>query len=75
VQVTGSDLCEAVHRASGLPLITEGTPRLVRVETAAFTARPLGELLRQVAEAMGMQWRFSDGEWLQFRQRETKAQE
>jgi hypothetical protein len=67
VKVTSADLVEALHRASGLPIIADVSALMVLVGTAAFTDRPLGELFDRVADATRMRWRFSDGEWLQFR--------
>jgi hypothetical protein len=80
VKVTSADLLEALHRASGLPIIADYYTRLVAVDAAALTGRPLRELLDSVAEAARMRWQFADGgaeapsarpagtrSWVQFR--------
>jgi hypothetical protein len=66
-KVTSADLLEALHRASGMPIIGDYYTRLVTVDTDALADRPLRELLDQVATAARMKWEFADGEWLQFR--------
>jgi hypothetical protein len=66
-KVTSADLLEALHRASGLPIIGDCYTRLVAVDADALADRPLRELLDQVATAARMRWQFADGEWLQFR--------
>lgn len=66
IKVTSADLLEALHRASGLPIIADYYTRLVAVDPAAFTERPLRELLDQAAKSMRLRWKFAEGEWLQF---------
>jgi hypothetical protein len=61
VKVTSADLLEALHQASGLPIIADYYTRLVAVDIVAFTQRPLRDLLDHVATTMRLRWRFSDG--------------
>jgi Putative zinc-finger len=65
-KVTSADVLEALHRATGLPIVADYYTRLSKPETVTVPNRPLFDALNQVADAMRLRWRW-DGTWLQFR--------
>jgi RNA polymerase sigma-70 factor, ECF subfamily len=65
-KVTTAELLEAVHHATGLPLVADYYTRLCAPATLAVEDESLFEALNQLADAMGMRWT-RDGAWLQFR--------
>jgi hypothetical protein len=65
-KVTTADVLEALHRASGLPLIADYYTRLFPAEIAAARGQSLFHALNRLADAMRLRWN-KDGEWLQFR--------
>jgi len=57
---------EALHRASGKPIVADYYTRLYPVETVSVRDRPLFETLNQLADAMRLRWN-KEGGWLQLR--------
>jgi RNA polymerase sigma-70 factor (ECF subfamily) len=65
-KVTTADLLEALHHATGLPLVADYYTRLCAPATLSVENEPLFEALNQLADAMRIRWT-RDGAWLQFR--------
>jgi hypothetical protein len=65
-KVTSADLLEALHRATGMPIIADYYTRLYRPDAISMRNSPLFEALSQVTDTMGLRWN-KDGAWLQFR--------
>jgi hypothetical protein len=65
-KLTSADVLEALHRATGLPIVADYYTRLCKPEAVTVPNRPLFDALNQVADAMRLRWRW-DGAWLQFR--------
>jgi hypothetical protein len=65
-KVSTADVLEAIHRASGLPLISDSYTRLFKPEAVAARKQPLFGALNQIADAVRMRW-IKEGSWLQFR--------
>jgi RNA polymerase sigma-70 factor, ECF subfamily len=65
-RVTSADVLEALHRATGLPIIADFYTRLYAPEVASVQSQPLFDALNQVADAMHLRWN-KEGKWLQFR--------
>jgi hypothetical protein len=66
-KLTSADFLEALHQATGLPLVADFYTRLYRPDAVAVRDRPLAEALDHVAKTMRMRWNLSEGPWLQFR--------
>jgi hypothetical protein len=72
VKATSSDVLEALHHATGLPIVADYYTRLYPVETVSVQDRPLFEALNQLADTMRLKWHKETesretGQWLQFR--------
>jgi hypothetical protein len=65
-KVTTADVLEALHRASGLPIIADYYTRLYKPETVSVQNMPLFDALNHLTEAMRLRWN-KDAGWLQFR--------
>jgi hypothetical protein len=65
-KVTSADVLEAVHHATGLPIVSDYYTRLHKPEAVSSPNQPLFDALNRVADAMRMRWN-KDGSWLQFR--------
>jgi hypothetical protein len=65
-KVTSGDVLEALHRATGLPVVADFYTHLYNPEAASVQNQPLFHTLSQLADTMHMRWRKED-EWLQFR--------
>jgi RNA polymerase sigma-70 factor, ECF subfamily len=65
-KVTTADWLEAVHRATGLPIISDYYTRLYPPEEVSVKDQPLFDALNRVADTMRLRWR-KEGQWLQFR--------
>jgi hypothetical protein len=61
--VSSADVWEAVHRATGLPIVADSYTRLYPVEKVTVPRRPLFEALCAVGDALGARWR-KDGDFL-----------
>jgi hypothetical protein len=65
-KVTSADVLEAIHRATGLPIVSDYYTRLHKPEAVSLVNQPRFDGLNRVADAMRMRWN-KDGSWLQFR--------
>jgi RNA polymerase sigma factor (sigma-70 family) len=65
-KVTSADVLEALHRASGLPIVADFYTRLDKPEDVSVRHVPLFDALNRLADTMRLRWH-KDGEWLQFR--------
>jgi hypothetical protein len=71
-KVTTADVLEALHRATGMPIIADYYTRLYPPEVVTVHDRPLFEALNQLGDAMRMRWHKEgdtreSGAWLEFR--------
>jgi hypothetical protein len=65
-KVTTADVLEAIHQATGRPVIGDFYTRLYKPGTVSMRNQPLFDALNQVADNMHLRWS-KDGNWLQFR--------
>jgi hypothetical protein len=65
-KVTSGDVLEALHRATGLPVVADFYTHLYSPGAVSTQNQPLFHALSQFADTMHMRWRKED-EWLQFR--------
>jgi RNA polymerase sigma-70 factor, ECF subfamily len=65
-KVTTADVLEALHRASGRPIVADYYTRLYPLGEVSAQNVPLFEALNRLADAMYVRWS-KDGSWLQFR--------
>jgi Putative zinc-finger len=65
-RVTTADVLEALHRATGLPIVADYYTRLYKPSTVSARNQALFGALNQLADAMGLRWN-KEGSWLQFR--------
>jgi hypothetical protein len=71
-KVTSAEVLEALHHATGLPIVADYYTHLYRAETVAARNQPLLDLVNQLADAMRLRWHKevgtgAGGAWLQFR--------
>jgi RNA polymerase sigma-70 factor (ECF subfamily) len=70
-KVTSADVLEALHRATGVPIVADYYTRLYDPKAASLRDQPLFEALNQLADRMRLRWNReatdSGGVWLQFR--------
>jgi hypothetical protein len=72
-RVTSADVLEALHRATGLPLVADYYTRLYKPEAVSVRRRPISDGLNQICDEMRLRWRWEARErvsntgWLQFR--------
>jgi hypothetical protein len=67
-RVTSADVLEALHRASGLPIVSDYYTRLYTPEAVSVQGKPAFDALNALADAMRLRWdKDRDGGWLQFR--------
>jgi hypothetical protein len=66
VKVTTADVLEAIHLATGTPIVADFYTRLYAPHEVSVADGSIFEALNQVADRMRMRWT-KDGEWLQFR--------
>jgi RNA polymerase sigma-70 factor, ECF subfamily len=66
LKATTADVLEALHRATGRPVIGDFYTRLYTPETVSVRDLTLLDALTQIAEAMRLRWNLDD-DWLQFR--------
>jgi RNA polymerase sigma-70 factor (ECF subfamily) len=67
-KVTSADVLEALHDATGLPIVADYYTHLYAPEAVSARNIPLFDALNDLADAMHVRWaRDSDGGWLQFR--------
>jgi hypothetical protein len=65
-RLTSADVMEELHRATGLPIVSDYYTRLYRPESIQVSNLPLFDALNQVADAMRLRWQ-KQSDWLQFR--------
>jgi hypothetical protein len=65
-KVTTADLLEAVHHATGLPIVADYYTRLYPADTVTVRNQPLAAALGRVCKTMRLRWSRS-GDWLQLR--------
>src|SRR5262249_20242099 len=65
-RVTTGDVLEALHRATGLPIVSDYYTRLYKPAEVSARGQVLREVLDRLADTMRLRWK-RDGEWLQFR--------
>ena len=67
-KVTSGDVLEALHRATGMPIVSDFYTRLYKPEAVSVRDQPLFDALNHLADAMRLRWhREREGGWLQFR--------
>jgi RNA polymerase sigma-70 factor (ECF subfamily) len=71
-KVTTADVLEAVHQATGMPIISDFYTRLHNPESVSVRAQPIFDALNQVCDSMRVRWQKEAGTreadtWLQFR--------
>jgi hypothetical protein len=71
-KVTSADVLEALHRATGMPVVADYYTRLYRPEAVMVKDRPLFDALTQIADTMRLRWNRETATrgatpWLQFR--------
>jgi hypothetical protein len=64
--VTTASTLEALHRATGLPIVADYYTRLYPAGDVSVHGLPRYEALNQLADVMHLRWA-REGEWLQFR--------
>jgi hypothetical protein len=65
-KITTADVLEALHRATGVNIVSDYYTRLFRPEEVSVRNQSLFDALNHLADAMRTRWR-KDGKWLQFR--------
>jgi hypothetical protein len=65
-KATSADVLEALHRATGLPIVADYYTRLYPLETVSLPSQPLFDTLNQLADTMRLRWR-KERDWLQLR--------
>jgi RNA polymerase sigma factor (sigma-70 family) len=64
--VTTADVLEALHQATGLPLVADYYTRLYKSSEVSVRELVLFEALNQLADTLRLRWK-KEAEWLQFR--------
>jgi len=64
--MTTADVLEALHRATGRPIVADFYTRLYPQGAVTVRDQPLFEALNRLGDAMGLRWH-KEGDWLQFR--------
>jgi hypothetical protein len=65
-KLTSADILEAIHRATGLPIVADYYTRLYPASSVTVQDASLFDGLNRLADDMRLVWR-KDGDWLQFR--------
>jgi hypothetical protein len=68
-KVTSADVLEALHRASGLPIVADYYTRLYPASQVSVRDATLFDALNRLSDRMRLRWRWekTNGNWLQFR--------
>jgi hypothetical protein len=67
-RVTSADVLEALHLATGQPIVSDYYTRLYRPEAVTVENQPLFDALNQLADTLRLRWsRDAEGGWLRFR--------
>jgi hypothetical protein len=64
--VTTADVLEALHQATGRPIIADYYTRFYKLESVSARGQALFAALNQIGDTMRLRWN-KEGEWLQFR--------
>jgi hypothetical protein len=67
-KTTTADVMEALHGATGMPIISDFYTRLYPPEAVVVRDQPLFEAIDRLADATRLRWH-KEGDWLQFRSR------
>jgi hypothetical protein len=65
-KVTTAEVLEAIHQATGLPIVADFYTHLYPASVVTVRNQPVLEVLNQLADTMHMRWN-KEGAWLQFR--------
>ena len=65
-RTTTADVLEALHHATGMPIVADFYTRLYKPEAVSVQDRPLFDALNHLADTMRLRWH-KEGSWLQFR--------
>jgi hypothetical protein len=65
-KVNSAEVLEALHQATGIPIVADFYTRLFRRDPVSARNQPLFGALNQLGDAMRMRWHKEDG-WLQVR--------
>jgi hypothetical protein len=67
-KLTPADVLEALHQATGLPVVSDYYTRLYKPEVVSISNQPLYDALNRLTDTMRLRWdKERDGGWLQFR--------
>jgi hypothetical protein len=67
-KVTSADVLEALHRATGMPIVSDYYTHLYKPDIVSVRNRPLFDALNDLADTMHLHWsRDAEARWLQFR--------
>jgi hypothetical protein len=67
-RATSGNVLEALHRATGMPIVADFYTRLYKPDTVSLRDLPLFDALNSLADAMHLRWaRDKETGWLQFR--------
>lgn len=59
--VFSADVWEAVHQATGMPIVTDYYTRMYRLNVVMVDHRPLFDALCSIGDALGARWRYEGG--------------
>jgi hypothetical protein len=65
-KITSADVLEAVHRATGMPIIADFYTRLYEPGAVSVRNQPLFDALNQLSDTVRLRWH-KEERWLQFR--------
>jgi hypothetical protein len=65
--VTSADVLEALHQATGLPIVADYYTRHYAPAPLSLRNQVLFDTLNRLADSMHLRWSLADGKWLQFR--------
>jgi hypothetical protein len=67
-KVTSADVLEALHRATGMPIVSDYYTRLYKPDTVSARNIPVFDALNALSDTMHLRWsRDPESAWLQFR--------
>src|SRR5205807_3424879 len=65
-KISSADVLEALHHATGMPIVADFYTRLHGPDALSARDQPLFDTLNQLADALRLRWNHEDG-WLRFR--------
>jgi RNA polymerase sigma-70 factor, ECF subfamily len=65
-KATSADVMQALHRATGLPIVADYYTRLFPADTVSVQSQSLFDVLNQLTDTMHLRWN-KEEDWLQFR--------